>query len=189
MQSSKIKSIVLASLFAALTCVVTMYPQIPIAATNGYVHMGDTLVLISAWLLGPVYGSLAAGVGSALADLISGYAHYVPGTFVIKFLIAFTASVCFKALSNVHFNRTLGYTVSGILGELFMVLGYFLYSWLLLGNGAAAAISSVPSNLGQGAFGVVAGVLIIRLLVINKTVVSFFPGVANKSGVNEAQPQ
>ncbi len=179
MQNSKIKSVVLAALFAALTCVVTMYPQIPIAATNGYVHMGDALVLISAWLLGPIYGSLAAGIGSAMADLISGYAHYVPGTFVIKFGIALIASLCFKAFRKVHLNRTLSYIFSGVLGELFMVLGYFLYSWLLLGNGAAAAISSVPSNLGQGAFGVVVGVLIIRLLVLNKAVVSFFPNAKN----------
>ncbi len=44
----------------------TMFPQIPTPATNGYVHLGDSLVLVSAWALGPVYGPLAAGIGSAL---------------------------------------------------------------------------------------------------------------------------
>ena len=32
--------------------------------------MGDVVVLVSAWVLGPVYGSAAAGIGSMLADLI-----------------------------------------------------------------------------------------------------------------------
>lgn len=45
---------------------------------QGYVNLGDCAVLMSAWVLGPLYGGAAAGIGSALADLLSGYAHYVP---------------------------------------------------------------------------------------------------------------
>lgn len=45
---------------------------------QGYVNLGDCAVLISAWMLGPLYGGAAAGIGSALADLLSGYAHLCP---------------------------------------------------------------------------------------------------------------
>ena len=51
---------------------------------QGYVNLGDCAVPLSAWILGPVYGGVAAGVGSMLADLLSGYAHYAPGTFLIS---------------------------------------------------------------------------------------------------------
>ena len=53
--------------------------------------IGDALVLMSAFLLGPVYGTAAAGIGSALADLLTGYAYYAPGTLIIKGGIALIA--------------------------------------------------------------------------------------------------
>ena len=34
-------------------------------------------VLLCGWVLDPVYGFLAAGIGSGLADLLSGYVTYV----------------------------------------------------------------------------------------------------------------
>ena len=57
-------------------------------------------MLISAWMLGPLYGGAAAGIGSALADLLSGYAHYVPGTFAIKFLMAAAAALILRAMTK-----------------------------------------------------------------------------------------
>ena len=34
---------------------------------KGYLNLGDCAVLLAGWLLSPVYGFLAAGLGSALA--------------------------------------------------------------------------------------------------------------------------
>ena len=62
------KKLVVASMLAAMTCVATMLIQIPLSA-NGYVNMGDAVVLFSAYLLGPVYGGAAAGIGSMFADI------------------------------------------------------------------------------------------------------------------------
>ena len=83
MSHVKIRKLVLAALFAALCTVMTLVIQIP-SPMQGYVNLGDCAVLLSAWVLGPVYGGVAAGTGSMLADLFSGYAHYAPGTFLIK---------------------------------------------------------------------------------------------------------
>lgn len=75
MTNKAIRTLVLAALFAALACVATMVIQIP-SPMNGYVNLGDCFVLLAGWVLGPVYGSLAAGIGSALADMFTGYMHY-----------------------------------------------------------------------------------------------------------------
>ena len=87
MDSTKqnVGKIVITALFAALACVATMIIKVPTVGTNGYVNIGDTIVLLSAWMIGGVYGALAAGIGSALSDFISGYGSYVPGTFVLTF--------------------------------------------------------------------------------------------------------
>ena len=87
MTNKAIRTLVLAALFAALTCVATMVIQIP-SPMNGFVNLGDCFVLLAGWVLGPLYGSLAAGIGSALADMFTGYMHYAPGTFLIKAVMA-----------------------------------------------------------------------------------------------------
>ena len=71
-------------LLVALTCVATMIIQIPIPATQGYVNIGDSIVLISAIFFGPQVGFVAGGLGSGLADLLSGYPQWAIATFIIK---------------------------------------------------------------------------------------------------------
>ena len=78
----KARIIAITGVLAALTCAATMVVRVP-SPSGGYMNLGDTLVLLSAWLLGPWYGAAAAGIGSALADLI-GYPLYAPATLLIK---------------------------------------------------------------------------------------------------------
>ena len=98
MKHDKLIKLVLAALFAALTCVATMLIHIPMPATNGYINLGDGMVLLGAFLLGPAYGFAAGGLGSMLADLLLGYASYAPGTFIIKGLTALVAALILRAL-------------------------------------------------------------------------------------------
>lgn len=86
--SDMIRTIIMTALMMALTTVATMIIQIPIPFTNGYIHLGDSMVFLSVLVLGWKYGAVAAGVGSCLADLFVGYIHWVPWTFGIKFLMA-----------------------------------------------------------------------------------------------------
>ncbi len=165
----KFVKLVLSALFAALVCVATMMIKVPTLATNGYVNIGDTIVLLSAWLIGGVYGGLAAGIGSALADLISGYGTYVPGTFVIKFLMAVAAYLIFTAMKKAKLNQVLAYIFSGIVAEIIMVGGYFLYESTVLGYGLGAA-PSVVSNFIQGITCLVLGYIAILILESTKAV-------------------
>ena len=67
-----LKKHITAALFAALTFAATMAVRIPTPGTSGYIHPGDALVILSGVILGPSSGFLAAGIGSALADLLGG---------------------------------------------------------------------------------------------------------------------
>ena len=161
-----LKKMVLTALFAALTCVATMLIEIPMPATQGYVNIGDCFVLLGAWVLGPIYGAFAGGVGSALADLLAGYPHYIPGTLLIKALMAVIAALLYRQLGKKH--HYVGQLVGGVAAELWMVLGYFVYAWLILGKGLAAA-SSIPGNLLQGVIGLVAAIALVAALRESKT--------------------
>ncbi|RKI69381.1 ECF transporter S component [bacterium 1xD42-67] len=162
MSDAKIRKLVMAALFAALCTVMTMVIQVP-SPMQGYVNLGDCAVLLSAWILGPLYGGAAAGTGSMLADILSGYAHYAPGTFLIKLAMAAAAALIFRALQRPSVPLPAAQAVSGIAAEAIMTAGYFGYASLLLGRGLAAA-ASVPGNLIQGAFGLTAAAAVYILL-------------------------
>jgi uncharacterized membrane protein len=76
-----------------MTAVMTIAVAIPVPFTNGYVHPGDSMILLGALMLGRRRGAFAAGVGSALADLIIGYSVWAPFTLVIKGVMAFTTGL------------------------------------------------------------------------------------------------
>ena len=96
--NSNLKKIIMTALFAALACVATMSIRIPTPGTGGYIHPGDAIVILAGIILGPVYGMLAGGIGSALSDLIGGYFVYVPITLVIKGLVALVSGLIYQKM-------------------------------------------------------------------------------------------
>lgn len=154
----KTKKLVTAALFAAIICAVTFFPKVP--SVNGYIHLGDAVILMAAFIMGPLYGGAAAAIGSALADLISGYVIFVPGTFVIKFLTAAVAALVFAGLKKTAPKLGfLNYILAGIVGEAIMVLGYFAYEAVIYGVAGSAA--GIVGNLCQAAAGIIVSTLIM----------------------------
>lgn len=160
MKDKTIKKLVYAALFAALSCVATMVIRIP-TPIGGYIHAGDAVVLLSGFMLGPWWGAAAAGLGSALADLLAGYGLYVPGTFVIKFAVALIGGALLRAAFIK--NDAVRGIVAGVIAEIVMVLGYLVFEAWILGYGAAA-VGGVAMNCIQGAFGAVVSVALYMAL-------------------------
>ena len=151
---SKTAKLVYIALLAALCCVATMAIPIP-TPMGGYLNAGDIVVVLSALLAGPVWGSIAAGLGSVLADLFAGYAIYAPGTLLAKGLAALVTGLLFR-----HWKKAVP---AAICGELVMALLYFFYESTALGFGLAAA-AEIPGNLLQGAVGVAGGLALYHAL-------------------------
>jgi len=163
---SKTKKIVMSALLAALCCVATMIIKIP-SPLKGYLNLGDCVVLLSGWLLSPLYGFLAAGLGSALADVFSSYVTYAPATFVIKGLMALSAHFGFNILKNKIGNLP-SRIISGILAEIIMVLGYFIFEGFLYGF--IPSMVNIPANAVQGVAGLIIGIILVRIFEKNKII-------------------
>ncbi len=174
MKDKTIRKLVLSAMFAALSCAATMVIQIPIA--TGYLNFGDGLCLLAGWILGPWYGFAAAGLGSALADLLAGYGAYVPATFVIKGLVALIAALLLRLVRKEGMPAVWQLALTALPAEAAMVLGYFSFETLVLGEAAAAA-AAVPNNLLQAAAGIVLAVLL-------EQAVCRVPGLMRPSGKN-----
>ncbi|MBR5521266.1 MAG: ECF transporter S component [Oscillospiraceae bacterium] len=135
--------LVKASMFSALVCVATMVIKIP-SPLSGYINLGDSMVLIAGWMLPPAYGFLAAGMGSAMADIFSGYVFYAPATFIIKGVMAVIVNKCVQKLPSARYSKLIG----GITAETVMVTGYLLFESMIYGF--AASVVNVPANSVQG---------------------------------------
>ena len=158
------KKVVLAALMAALACVATMIIKIP-SPLKGYLNLGDCIVLLAGWMLSPAYGFLAAGIGSALADVFSGYMTYAPATFVIKGLMALIACYGFR-LTNKRIGNMPSRIISGAAAEIMMVLGYFVFEGFLYGF--APSLVNIPANGVQGIAGLIIGCVLIKIFEKSK---------------------
>jgi uncharacterized membrane protein len=165
MKRKKLLHLLFASLFAALVFVATMIIKIP-TPTGGYVNIGDGMVMICGWVLGPMWGALAAGIGSMLADLV-GYPIYAGATFVIKALMALAACGIAAILKPVFKNfKFMAYFIAGLVAEIIMVGGYFVFEATVMSYGWGAVISVLP-NVMQGVVGIAVG--IVLMTVFDKT--------------------
>ncbi len=158
-----LKKLVMTALFAALACVATMSIRIPTPGTNGYIHPGDAIVILSGIILGPVYGMLAGGIGSAFADLLGGYFIYVPITLIIKGLIALIAGLIYQKIGKTQKGRYTGVVLGGITDIVLVAGGYFLCEAVMYG--AAGAAASIPANVIQGVGGLVISLVLYPILI------------------------
>ena len=135
-------------LLIALTCIATMVIKIPIPATQGYVNVGDSLVLISAIFFGPEIGFIAGGIGSALGDLLSGYPQWAIATFVIKGIEGYAAAriACKFNPERPFFNKYM--IIASVAAMVIMVVGYFFGGAVIEGS-FLVSLGSVPANTMQ----------------------------------------
>lgn len=141
-------------MLTALTTAATCAIKLPTVATEGYINVGDAVVMFSAMLLGPWLGFVAGGVGSCLADLLSGYAHWILPTFLIKGIEGFVVGLLFRCLKKVCHNTYIVAAASCAVGAIEMAAGYFVASAIMKGS-ALVALTSLPANCLQGLVGLV----------------------------------
>ncbi|MGY5854437.1 MAG: ECF transporter S component [Candidatus Thorarchaeota archaeon] len=144
---SKTIFVTLLAILTALTTVATIVIAIPFPTSTGYLNFGDALVMLSGFLLGPVGGFIAGGVGSALGDVALGYYHFAPITLVVKGCEGLAIG-----LVSYHVKMgkrlTLKDVVGLVLASTIMLTGYFLAEVPLFGLEAAIA-ELVTLNLIQ----------------------------------------
>lgn len=167
----KTKNLVFTSIFIALCFIATWMIKFPISFGWGYIHFGDSVVILAGMLLGPVYGAISASIGSALADYASGYAYYMPATFMVKGLLAFSIGFAYKNLAGeIRNNAGTLRVIYHIAGAIIIVVGGYFITDLLLANllivdaeGAtplAYAAFGLPWNAIQAGFGAVVSLLL-----------------------------
>ena len=144
----------LIAVMSALVTVGTLIVRIP-NPMGGYFNVGDVMIFVAALTFNPLIGSVAGGLGSAIADVI-GFPIFAVPTLIIKGFEGLLASLITDK-KNVY-RDIFAVVVAGIE----MVTGYFLIEFYLWGLGGALA--EVPANIAQIAIGGLVGIPIALVL-------------------------
>lgn len=156
MNTNQLKKFITSALMAALTCFATYIIRIP--SPTGYIHPGDSFVILSGIILGPIYGALSAGIGSLLADILAAFPQYAVATLIIKALTAIVCSIIYRKLKR----KLYSLVVAGVFGSIIVTLGYFTVEYFMYGLGGA--LSGVPLNTVQNLFGIILSTILYPLL-------------------------
>ncbi len=144
------------AVLTAVTTVFTMIIRIPVTPTRGYINLGDVAIFFTALTFGPFTALAAGGLGTALADILGGYAQWAPITFFAHGVQGLVIGFIFKMVKK---EKAAGFMLSlffsFLLGTLIMAGTYFLTGGLMYGFGAAA--TEIPGNILQNVAGVVIG--------------------------------
>jgi uncharacterized membrane protein len=162
-----LSTIIYTAMAIAMVTLATMAIRIP-SPRGGYINFGDILIFTSAILIGRRTGFLAGGIGSALADVLSGYGAYAPATFIIKGIEGYICGWIVRKNDEGRINIP-SLIIGALLSASWMVFGYFAYEYMLMG--IAAALPNVPGNMVQGAVSAIAVIPVV--LTLKKTRLSF----------------
>jgi len=141
--------------FVVVIMIITMFIRIPLPS-GGYFNFGDVAIVFAGLLLGRKGGFLAGGIGSALADILGGFAIFSPLTFVAKGIEGLLSGFA-KGKKGV-----LSWLFP-LFGVLFMVLIYFVGEIFMPSIKLEGALLEIFPNLIQAAGGLIGGKLLFEI--------------------------
>ncbi len=160
---NNIKKIAYAGVLAALVFAGT---ELHIPTAIGHINLGDLVILVSAYVLGP-FAFIPAAIGSTLADLLAGYPQYAVATFIIKGVMGLVAGLLLKR--NKEGKTSLGRKLyASFITELIMIAGYFAFESLPFMYGIAAAAGSLIPNGIQASAAIVGAVPLMYVKLFEK---------------------
>ena len=157
------KTIAAIGVMAALVFITTKFMRIPIPVGAGktQIHVGNSMCILAGLLFGPVPGGLAAGIGTALVDLMD--PRWAPEfwvSFINKFVMGFTVG----AIARIGKERTLTKDIiASISGAAAYVALYLFKSYVqqaLLGSTAEATIAVLITKGTTSAINAVIAVVV-----------------------------
>ncbi|WP_320128093.1 ECF transporter S component [uncultured Sphaerochaeta sp.] len=148
--------IAVVAVLTAVVVVFTMIVRIPTA--KGYLNLCDVAICFTAFTFGPWTAFIAAGLGTALADLISGYAQWAPISFVVHGLEGLLVALIVgqQAGRVIPFFKKV---LAGLVCMATVSIGYFLLSAIFI-SGFSVAAAEIPGNLIQSGVGAVLGLAV-----------------------------
>lgn len=173
-KNSTVVNLALTGLMGALVYVATMFfkVEIPVGADRTMIGFANVFCVLSGLILGPVYGGLAAGVGSFLFDLTGGWFSSAGVTLITKGLMAVICGLIAWSgkQEKASISRLIVAAVTGSLSYCIMYLGYSFFELIIAGSTAEVAAFTMMTKAGATLVNaVVADVIAVPLFLTIRT--------------------
>lgn len=165
MRNKSLLNITYTAIFTAIIILATSTIKFSTGLGEGYIHLGDSIIYLTACLLPFPYCIIAGALGGGLADILSGFAIWSIPTMLIKMLNVLPfAIVCKKLKTNKIFSKqtVLMTVVSGVV----TILGYFVAECILY-SVASATLSITGNTIQAVASGIIFIIIATTLDKIN----------------------
>lgn len=165
MRNKSLLNITYTAIFTAIIILATSTIKFSTGLGEGYIHLGDSIIYLTACLLPFPYCIIAGALGGGLADILSGFAIWSIPTMLIKMLNVLPfAIVCKKLKTNKIFSKqtVLMTVVSGVI----TILGYFVAECILY-SVASATLSITGNTIQAVASGIIFIIIATTLDKIN----------------------
>ena len=164
-QKKYLQQMTLACVFTAAVAVMTFFIKIP--SHNGYIHLGDSVIYLSACLLPTPLAMLCGALGGMFADALGGYIIYIIPTMIIKALLPLAFS---RKKDKLLCKRNLVVLVPA---SLITIIGYYIaeacllsissgnfFSYIITATPWVTAFYAIPGNIIQALGSAVAFIFI-----------------------------
>lgn len=151
MKKQNIRLMCIAGVLCAVVFVFTAYLHIP--SHTGYTHIGDGFIYLAACMLPLPYAIFVGAGGALLADCLTGFAIWAPGSVIIKTLAVLF--FCRKGRKIITVRNLFALIPACLL----CIGGYYLYEALITWNFVAPA-AGIPGYIIQSVLSSIAFVII-----------------------------
>ncbi len=147
-----IRVVILIAVLIALICFLTIVIRLPLAPTEGYMNLSNVGIYWCSFTFGPWISMIASGIGTGIADAVTGYPQWIVFSTIIHGAQGLVAGLIARAG---------GYTlkwmfIGWIFGSIVDCSGYFIATVFMYGWGSAAV--DLPSQIVQQVAAAIIGI-------------------------------
>ena len=160
-EKSGVKEIVKIGLMSAFIYVATAAINVPIGP-GGVIHLGDSMIFVTAILFGAKTAAISGAIGMTLFDLLSPYAIWAPFTFVVKAVMGYIAGRISHSKDNKG-NSLLRNIIAVVISGAWMIFGYYIAEAIIYSN-IIAPVATIPANFFQALGGAIIAIPLTMLI-------------------------
>ncbi|MHB1391670.1 MAG: ECF transporter S component [Clostridia bacterium] len=162
--SSNIRAIVQMGLLSALTFVAAWAIHIPYG-TGGVIHLGDSMIFLTAVVFGGKYAAVSGAIGMTMFDILSGFSVWAPYTLVIKAVMGLIVG-SLAYMGGAKGGSVVKNAVGMLLAGIWMIFGYYVAEAVITWN-ITQPVFSILGNVIQFTAG--AAIAFVIIAAIKKT--------------------
>lgn len=158
--SQRIREMVQIALMAAITYISVSYLHIPYGF-GGVVHLGDSVIFITAIIFGARQAAISGAIGMALFDMFF-YPTYAPYTFFIKAGMGLIVGLIARS-GNSRGNRIIKNIIGIVLAGIWGVIAYYFAEVIMYASFYAPLANILGNVIQEAAGGIIALILLSAL--------------------------